>query len=59
MVADESTIFYGAELAKVPVEVVDWLTERYGPAGQKWFVHQKTVYFRDRQDHIMFLWRWT
>jgi len=36
-----------------------WVVETYGPLGAgRWFTKGKTLYFYDKQDHAMFLWRW-
>lgn len=51
--------WHGVELEQVPTKVLVWVVETYGPLKQgRWFVKNKTLYFRDPADHAMFLWRW-
>lgn len=51
--------WHGVELERVSTSVLVWTVNTYGPLGQgRWFVKNKTLYFRDPADHAMFLWRW-
>jgi hypothetical protein len=51
--------WHGVELEQVPTKVLVWVVETYGPLKQgRWFVKNKTLFFRDPADHAMFLWRW-
>jgi hypothetical protein len=56
---DTSVEYYGVELHKVTTRVLAWVVETYGPRGAKrWFVKDKTIFFYNRADYEMFLWRW-
>lgn len=49
----------GVELHKIPTTVLAWVVETYGPLGaRRWFVKDKTIYFYNKHDYEMFLWRW-
>lgn len=51
--------YHGVELDRVPTNVLVWMIETYGPLGAgRWFVKNKTLYFYNKEDHAMFLWRW-
>jgi hypothetical protein len=51
--------YYGVELERVPTNVLVWMIDTYGPLGAgRWFVKNKTLYFYNKADHAMFLWRW-
>jgi hypothetical protein len=56
---DTSVEYYGIELHKVSTTVLTWVVETYGPLGaRRWFVKNKTIYFYNKPDYEMFLWRW-
>ena len=56
---DTSIEYHGVELHRVPTRVLAWVVDTYGPLGAKrWFVKDKTIYFYNKRDYEMFLWRW-
>ena len=56
---DAEVEYYGVELHRVPTQVLVWVVDTYGPLGaRRWFVRNKTIYFYNRADYEMFLWRW-
>ena len=42
----------------MPPDVLDWLKEKYGPPGDRWWTTLKRVYFANQHDHLMFTLRW-
>ena len=55
----EAHEYYGVELDSIPTSVLVWIIETYGPLGAgRWFTKGKILYFYNKQDHAMFLWRW-
>jgi hypothetical protein len=56
---DTSVDYYGVELHKVSTAVLAWVIDTCGPLGAKrWFVKDKTIYFYNKCDYEMFLWKW-
>jgi hypothetical protein len=56
MVMNEYT---GILVDNVPTNVLVWLVDTYGPMGQRWFVVNNTIYFKDPKDYFWFELRWT
>lgn len=51
--------YYVVELNyTMPSDVLMWLTEKFGPAGDRWWTTLKRVYFANKHDHLMFTLRW-
>lgn len=49
--------YHGCELqTQLPTEIKEWLTEKLGePNGDRWYIRSNTIYFANKQDHMMFL----
>jgi hypothetical protein len=42
------------EVTGVPADIYNWLTDKFGPAGTRWFYHGHKIYFRDERDWMWF-----
>jgi hypothetical protein len=52
--------YYVVELHdSVQPNVRQWLEERFGPEGTRWFTTYKKIYFAEDKDHVMFILRWS
>lgn len=49
--------YHGCELQmQLPNDIREWLTEKLGqPNGDRWYIRNNTIYFANKQDHMMFL----
>jgi hypothetical protein len=44
----------------ISTEVWDWLEERFGVGnGERWFYRHPKLFFLNKQDHLMFVLRWS
>jgi hypothetical protein len=44
----------------VPADVHAWLEEQFGVGnGDRWFYRHSKLFFLDKQDHLMFVLRWS
>jgi hypothetical protein len=54
--------YHGVVVESVPEEVMQWLKNKFGSSGDRWFVKGSidgtTVYFKDKRDHTFFLLTW-
>lgn len=50
--------YYIVELYSMPDAVLYWCQERFGPEGVRWFARPPRIYFKNQQDHLMFLLKW-
>ena len=54
--------YHGVEVADLPEHVFNWLEEKMGMSGGRWFIRHKLsgtmVYFKDQRDHLLFLLTW-
>jgi hypothetical protein len=42
---------------RLPPEMFEWLEERFG-TGDRWFYMKNKIYFKNANDHLMFVIRW-
>lgn len=54
--------YHGVEIEALPPKVFNWLEEKMGMSGDRWFIRTKLgstmIYFRDERDHLIFLITW-
>jgi hypothetical protein len=50
--------FYGTEVEQISWASLQWLRNRYGAPGQRWFYLQNVIYFRSPKDKLMFELAW-
>lgn len=50
--------YHVVELYSITHELVEWLNKQFGPPTGRWWISNYKVYFKDGQDHLMFLLRW-
>ena len=51
--------YYLVELnRRLDNEVIEYLLNHFGPAGERWFFRFPNLYFHNSKDHLMFTLRW-
>jgi hypothetical protein len=46
--------YHCVEVAKVTKEMTNWLQITFGPMGDRWFQHNKRIYFKHEKDWMWF-----
>jgi hypothetical protein len=46
--------YHCVHVAQVTKEVTDWLLATFGPMGDRWFHHNKCIYFKEDKDWMWF-----
>lgn len=46
--------YYVVEISTWPSNLNEWMTENFGPRGQRWFIHHNKIYFREHKDYVWF-----
>jgi hypothetical protein len=47
------------ELNYMNEDILNWCTDNFGPQGTRWFSRWPRIYFTNKQDHMMFLLRFS
>ena len=47
------------ELERLTTELVEWLNDSFGPPGERWWMSNYKIYFRDSKDHLLCTLRWS
>ena len=54
--------YHGIEVSTIPTHVLVWIVDKFGPAGDRWFVkhgwESQMLYFKSEKDHLLFLITW-
>jgi hypothetical protein len=46
--------YHCVELGYINLAVVEWLTEKFGPVGDRWFHFLNKIYFKNEKDYFWF-----
>lgn len=54
--------YHGVLINYADQSVVEWLTDKLGISGERWFIRHKNdgtmIYFKNERDHLLFLITW-
>jgi hypothetical protein len=54
--------YHGILIATYPDEVYNWLHDKMGMSGDRWFIRPQIdgtmIYFKNERDHLLFLLAW-
>ena len=51
--------YHVIELVRYSPEMIRWLNDSFGEPGQRWWVSNWNIYFRDANDHLLCTIKWS
>jgi hypothetical protein len=46
--------YYCVHVDRVSTDVLVWMVETFGPAGDRWFHYNNKIYFKEPKDYVWF-----